>query len=321
MSGESTYRIGPLYRNHPKRENPNSSVGEHRRPLRCSSGWMAGLPTASTVPSAARACIGRLLEQERPVHPDSTYLHPGAHHRVRERHRHKVVRYINEVAEEFGLLVQTGGLACNYFDRYLATLLSFSSVTSRDMQMVASTCLLIAAKFLEGKMLLLSELSQVHNCEVRPTDFAVLETSILTTLKWDLHVPMPHAFIDLLRATLPSTLIDPRVHECLHFFIDLSVYDYALLIYSPAEICAGALLAAWKFSQNDAAVEAQLPALAYNCWTGQERLLACANGLVQDCQACFPDTVDSSKLLLRIPDEPKVVQQTPRGSPKSVLDS
>ena len=98
---------------------------------------------------------------------------------------------------------------------------------------------------------------------------------------------------------------------------------YKLLVYTPAEVCGGALLAAWKFSQNDAAVEAHLAALAYNCWTERARLSACANDLVRYYQACFPDAVksyDPSKLFLPIPDEPKADRQRPCHSPNSVLD-
>jgi hypothetical protein len=129
-----------------------------------------------------------------------------------------------QLAEDFGLLVETGGLACNYFDRYVGWMLSQRAITKREMQMIASTCLLIAAKFFDGKLPPLSELSAVHKHDVMPEEFAALENAILATLKWELHVPMPHAFIDLLRATLPKALLDSSVEERMQFFIDLSVY-------------------------------------------------------------------------------------------------
>jgi hypothetical protein len=64
--------------------------------------WCRGMTGLRIAPmgavDAARARIGHLLVQERVVHPDATYLRPAAHHHIGERHREKVVKYINEVS-------------------------------------------------------------------------------------------------------------------------------------------------------------------------------------------------------------------------------
>ena len=89
-----------------------------------------------------------------------------------------------QLAEDFGLLVQTGGLACNYFDRYVPTVLARGAVSKHMLQMVASTCLLIAAKFFDRKLPPLSELEAVHNGDVKAEELAELEAHILATLAW-----------------------------------------------------------------------------------------------------------------------------------------
>lgn len=64
---------------------------------------------------------------------------------------------------------------------------------------------------------------------------------------------------------------------------------YKLLRYSAAEVLGGALLAAWKFSGEHAAVEHYLPALTDACATTEERIKGCNTDLVGCYQACFPD--------------------------------
>jgi len=237
----------------------------------------------------ARAHIAMLVAQEKPLHPDPAYLKPSTLHSMTPQHRERVVRYINELAEDFGLLEQTGGLACNYFDRYVATLLRRGSVSKSMMQMVASTCLLISSKFFDRKLPPLSELEKVHNGTVTAQQFSDLEATILEVISWQLHVPMPHAFVQPLRALLPDAPSGTVIDDRMIFFIDLSVYGYELLQYSPAEISAGSLLAAWQFSSEDEAVKTFIGPLAWGCCTAERRLLDCANALIQYYQACFPE--------------------------------
>ena len=176
--------------------------------------------------------------------------------------------------------MQTGGLACNYFDRYIATVLKRGNANKSLMQMIASTCLLIAAKFFDRKLPPLSELETVHSGSVTAAEFAALETEILEVLQWQLHVPMPHSFIAPLRQLLPDAPFGEVVEDRMQFFIDLSVYGYELLQYSAAEIAAGALLAAWNFSGEYVAVTRYLPQLAHNCCTVDARLSVCAKSLI-----------------------------------------
>uniref|UniRef100_A0A7S2D9T7 Cyclin-like domain-containing protein n=1 Tax=Haptolina brevifila TaxID=156173 RepID=A0A7S2D9T7_9EUKA len=268
--------------------------------------------------------IATLLAQESPLHPNPTYLKPSPLHTMTPHHRERVVKYINELAEDFGLLVQTGGLACNYFDRYIATLLRKGPVSKSMMQMVASTCLLLAAKFFDRKLPPLSELETVHSGSVAAQQFADLEADILATINWQLHVPMPHAFVQPLRALLPDAPCHSVIDDRIQFFIDLSAYGYELLKYSPAEISAGALLAAWTFSDEAEAVQHYIAALAWGCCSKEKRLSDCANALIKYYQVCFPDAAKSHKqnnLFMPIPDKAQEEPRDGAASPDSITDA
>ena len=129
-----------------------------------------------------------------------------------------------QLAEDFGLQVQTGGIACNYFDRYIPIALRKGPISKRQMQMIASTCMLISAKFFDRKLPPISELVILHNHTVTPEQFMHQEMVILEALEWKLHVILPHALIEPLRACLPYAPADQAINDRMMFFIDLSVY-------------------------------------------------------------------------------------------------
>ena len=130
----------------------------------------------------------------------------------------------SQLAEDFGLRVQTATLACNYFDRYMNSPSVAGTADKRLIQMIASTCLLIAAKFADRKLPPLSELQRVHHSRASADEFATLELRILKALQWKLHVPLPHAFVDSLRSLCDGAPVDEPIEDRTNFFIDLSVY-------------------------------------------------------------------------------------------------
>ncbi len=206
------------------------------------------------------------------------------------------------MAEDFDLLVQTAGIACHYFDRYIPTVLAEGPVDKSTMQIIASTCLLIAAKFFDRKLPPLSELVIVHDHAVHGSVFAEQEANILTVLEWQLHVRMPHDFIDPLRRCLPDAPLDAGAHDRMMFFVDLSVYCYGMLHFSPVEILGGSLLTAWTFTKAHEAIAHFLPALASACCTSEPVLRACANELVRYYQVCFPEAATEHVFLPIAPE-------------------
>jgi hypothetical protein len=242
--------------------------------------------------TAAQARIRTLSACEALNHPNPRYLAPSTTHSISERHREKVVKWINELAEDFGFYVQTGGIACNYFDRYTDNLLKESPSSIGNMRAlltVATTCLLMAAKFFDRKLPPLSELSRLHHGNTSPEEFAALELRILASLKWQLHVPMPHSFVEPILCLCKDEAYDTVVADRMYFFIDLSVYGYHFLEYSPAQITAASLLTAWKFSNEHDAVPRNIKMLAAAVDCKPLTLSTCANQLVEYYKLCFPE--------------------------------
>ncbi|KOO31961.1 cyclin b2 [Chrysochromulina tobinii] len=225
--------------------------------------------------------MASLIAQAAPLRTDPELLIKLQAYNFDHRCREKVMMYINELSEDFGLLVQTSSMACNYFDRYILEALRAGPVSHHQMQMIATTCVLISAKFIDRKLPPLSELVKVHNQTATAEQFAALERVIVVALEWNLHVLLPQSFLKPLRATLPGAPFSRLDEQRTQFFMDLSVYDGHLLQYTPAEVCGGSLLAAWKFSSETEAIACFLPALAHSLHTTELRLKRCTNQLLR----------------------------------------
>ena len=247
---------------------------------------------------------------------------------ITDRQRENVVKYIHELAENFHLYVQTGTLACTYFDRFLASL--GSSADARYTQMIASTCLLIAAKFSDRRLPPLSELEKVHRPPLdeahkgcaRAHDFAQLELRILDKLHWKLHVPLPQAFVTHLCTICTADPFSTTLDELISFFIDLSIYGTQFLAYTPAAIAAASILAAWKISDEDAMVSRHLDVLARAVQLEPIQLLDLVGALDWYYKRCFPEAEPEATFdidcIAATEEEPQA--QCRRYSPNSVME-
>lgn len=270
-------------------------------------------------PETALERIQALSDAARHIAPNPCYLdrQGAAGTLMTERQREVVVKYINELAEDFELSVQTGTLACNYFDRYMAHLFSLNTppADKRTIQMTASTSLLIAAKFSDRKLPPLSELEKVHHGKARAEEFAALELKILQGLHWKLHVPLPHAFTEHLRALCGDAPFNSAIEDRMLFFIDLSVYGYPFLQYTPAAIAAAAVLTAWKFSELHECCQRHIGTLARAVDMAPRQLSECVTQLMRYFQSCFPESAEKAAaaqtLFIPIPNEPHESADTP----------
>ena len=213
--------------------------------------------------------------------------------------REKVVRYINELAEDFRLQCNTATLACNYFDRYLSSL-TMHEIPAKEkvhhVQMIASTCLLISAKFYDCKMPPLSALVQVHGGRVTPGQFSALELAILAKLGWCLHVVHAASFLEPLKRLFvgPDGLLSRVVEDRAHFFIDLAVYSAKLITTPPCMIAVASLLLGCTLS------ELHVPAPGYDevareCDLDSGALCTATTSLLSFYHLCFPERVQLFK--------------------------
>ena len=80
----------------------------------------------------------------------------------------------------------------------------------------------------------------------------------------------------------------------MHFFIDLSVYGYHFLAYTPAAIAAASILTAWKFSDEHECVQHHIGSLARAVSIPPHQLSTCVNALVRYYQSCFPESAEKA---------------------------
>jgi hypothetical protein len=133
------------------------------------------------------------------------------------------------------------GTAVNYFDRYLA---AASAMPVDHVELITLTCVLIASKFLQTKMLGLDELESLsENKGHTAADFLRAEMKVLTVLNWQLAVPSPHGVVAHLVALYcerasdeTKELIQTHADE----FVDLNARWGSCLLRLPWGMLAGA---------------------------------------------------------------------------------
>ena len=190
-----------------------------------------------------------------------------------------------QLVERFRLWPQTGALACHYFDRYASKMLCRGSCLHDHPAIISSVCLLLAAKFADRDWPFLTELQIECNGMLSAEQFAILEYNVLDTLSWQLHVPLPHDFVDLLLQTVPTAISEDLRAQTMRL-IDSASLAYESLGYTSVEICAGALLGAWAMCSMPEAACEFLPALARACSSDDARLLSCSRmvGGERECE-------------------------------------
>ena len=133
------------------------------------------------------------------------------------------------------------GAAVNYFDRFVAIK---GGVSRRDAETAALTCVMIASKFLQTKVLSPSKLKELSKLGQTFDDFARTELEVLGTLDWMLAVPTPHGVVAEVVAMLCTGVTEDvrqRLQTHAELIIDLSVFE-ATLLHLPLGTIAGSAL-------------------------------------------------------------------------------
>ncbi|CAI8604925.1 unnamed protein product [Vicia faba] len=110
--------------------------------------------------------------------------------------RREAVQWMLKVNAHYAFSPLTATLAVTYFDRFLLTFL-FQKDKPWMIQLVAVTCISLAAKVEETQVPLLLDL-QVQDTKYvfEAKTIQRMELLILSTLKWKMHPVTPHSFLD-----------------------------------------------------------------------------------------------------------------------------
>jgi hypothetical protein len=164
--------------------------------------------------------------------------------------RFKMVEWCYQVIDRAEFRRETASIAINYLDRYLS--ISSTKVQSilydrSKYQLCAMTCLFIAIKLNETKMLDTNLMSQLSRDCYSKQDFISMEMDIVTELNWYLNGPTPISFMEHYLALLPlyrselevnqTTIAENARHQ-----IEVSVGEYSLMTTPPSMVAVAALV-------------------------------------------------------------------------------
>ncbi|KAG5238782.1 cyclin D3 family protein [Salix suchowensis] len=160
------------------------------------------------------------------------------------RARQEAVEWMLRVIAHYGFSVLTSILAINYLDRFLA-----SPCFQRDskpwmIQLVAVTCLSLAAKVEETHVHLLLDL-QVEDTKYlfEAKTIQRMELLVLSTLKWKMHPVTPLSFLDhiIRRLGLKNNVHWEFLRRCEHLLLSV-VSDSRSVRYLPSVLATATMM-------------------------------------------------------------------------------
>jgi hypothetical protein len=163
--------------------------------------------------------------------------------------RYKMVEWCYEVIDFVNLSRETTFIAISYLDRFLSSCSDRARQvleSRKEYQLAAMTCLFMAIKIFEPKMIDMTLLVQLSRGSYDSQDFKKMEFDILFGLNWYLNDPTPMNFMVCYLALLPlhesSVAIQHQViYEHAKFQVELALVDYEMMINTPSSIALAAL--------------------------------------------------------------------------------
>ena len=154
-------------------------------------------------------------------------------------HRRVLVDWTCTAGEKFKLSKSTIHLAIVLMDRYLDR----NAITASVIPYVCLVCLTVSAKFdcketSVPKFSKLKALLKEHNVMWSPAEFRRFEGVIMKNFNWNIFIPTPTHYVDLLKPQIvfPTDLIRgciiaknvyadvvERLNEFVHYFLDISM--------------------------------------------------------------------------------------------------
>mmetsp|Transcript_7930 Transcript_7930/g.14932 ORF Transcript_7930/g.14932 Transcript_7930/m.14932 type:complete len:337 (+) Transcript_7930:207-1217(+) len=163
--------------------------------------------------------------------------------------RCKMVEWCYEVIDFVDLSRETAFIAISYLDRFLSTCSERARQVienRREYQLATMTCLFMAIKIFEPKMIDTTLLVQLSRGSYSSQDFKKMEFDILFGLHWYLNDPTPMNFMVCYLALLPlheSSVTIPHelIYEHAKYQMELALLDYEMMLHSSSSIALAAL--------------------------------------------------------------------------------
>lgn len=163
--------------------------------------------------------------------------------------RSKMVQWCYSVVDFAKFNRETVYLSISYLDRFLSSNSPRSKQVledRKDYQLAAMTCLYLAIKIFEPKIIETGLLAELSRGCYTPQDFSIMETHILFDLNWLLHDPTPQSYLLHYLALIPTEKDGIKIDrvsilELARYQIELSVVDYDLMTKGASDIALAAL--------------------------------------------------------------------------------
>jgi hypothetical protein len=179
-----------------------------------------------------------LFEEEKKLEVTSYYdtVQEGE---LNAKMRTKLIEWMIQLADEVNLGYKTKQVAITLVDLLLSQL----KIHKKYLQLLGITCIFITVKSEESFIYTLT-----HACEhcanaYTREEVSAMEMLILKTLKWKLQYPTPgeiaRRLVHIVNGELDLNLA--KIFKKIDNFIDLSISDYDLSIFSPSAIAVAAI--------------------------------------------------------------------------------
>ncbi|XP_072403269.1 G1/S-specific cyclin-D3-like [Diabrotica undecimpunctata] len=164
---------------------------------------------------------------------------------VTEEMRKIVAEWMMEVCEEQKCQDEVFSLAMNYMDRFLMC----CSIMKSQLQLLGTTCLLLASKFRESTPLAGETLVYYTDHSVTKQQLWRWELLVLSQLKWDISAVTPHDFLKHLFNRLPPleekwNISYEMVQKHAKTLITLCAREFTFSRYHPSIIACASIASA-----------------------------------------------------------------------------
>jgi len=169
--------------------------------------------------------------------------------------REKMCEWAYRVVDHFNASREIVAIAFSYLDRFVDR----CCCDRAAFKLAAMTSIYMATKVFNSREISMSSLSELSRGEFDIAHIAEMEKIILSTLKWRMHPPTVHCFINHLHSLLPLPKgpTTRAIYNRATFFGELSLFDYSFVSQSRSLIAIAALTNAMEGMEGTVKTEEQ----------------------------------------------------------------
>ncbi|MEE6515277.1 hypothetical protein FKM82_023910 [Ascaphus truei] len=227
--------------------------------------------------------------------------------------RKMLTSWMLEVCEDQGCGEEVFPLAVNCLDRFL----SLIPVEKRRLQLLGSTCLLLASKLKETQPMTTETLCMYSDFSFTDKEQRSMELLVLNTLKWDIEAVTPREFLphflELLNIPAEKSYLIRKHTET---FIALCTNDCTFIALPPSMVAAASVAAA--------VIGLRLETYSSFAITNYlAHAIQCDPNVLRMCQEQIEISLESSLRQAqrnRVPDSKSVEEMERSSTPTDVLD-